>query len=89
MSNELGAARGFVQTGIDHSVGVELKVSRGSVVEVGEVWAVVHHQLPNLTDGMTSLMKEALEVDTSGSVNAIRTSHIDKIVFQDQLIKLD
>ena len=105
MSNELGAARGFAtpnsgkqnghtikengcNNGIDHSVGVELKVSRGSKVEVGDVWAVVHHQLPELTAGMKALMDGAMAVKPC-SVGAVRTSHVDMVVLQNQLINLD
>ena len=69
---------------IDHSVGVKLLKSRGDQVEIGEVWAVVHHSSKDLSAAMNVMMEEALVVDPT--TTDIKNTHVEKIVYQEDFI---
>jgi thymidine phosphorylase len=69
----LGAGRSNPEDKLDHSVGVLLRKSPGDSVEVGEVWAQVHHNTPYTP---TQQIMKALSVVQSRDLVGPRISKI-------------
>ncbi|XP_051747076.1 thymidine phosphorylase [Ctenopharyngodon idella] len=69
--HKLGAGRTKSGEKIDHSVGAEILVKMGQLVQKGESWIRIHHNSPDLSSHQCSDLQKALVIGSHNKYKAV------------------
>ncbi|TRY94833.1 hypothetical protein DNTS_021352 [Danionella cerebrum] len=84
--HKLGAGRTKAGEKIDHSVGAEILVEMGQLVQKGQSWIRIHHNSPSLNEEQFSDLQKALVI---GSLNRYKAeSRVVEFIHPNELNRL-